>query len=90
LVATSQDDQSRVESSFKSATATFREYGVPFYLAATELEQAEWLAGQGRTEDAGPLIVEAREIFERLHATPWLERADALAARLPEPAQTLA
>jgi hypothetical protein len=29
-----------------------------------------------------PLLVEARETFERLRATPWLERVDALDARL--------
>ena len=26
-------------------------------------------------EEAEPLLAEAREVFERLEATPWLERA---------------
>jgi hypothetical protein len=46
-----------------------------FYLAVTQLEYAEWLARQGRAEAAEPLLTEAREIFERLGARPWLERA---------------
>ena len=50
---------------------------LPFWLAVTELEHGEWLAGQERLEDAEPLLLEAREIFERLEATPWLERIDA-------------
>ncbi len=29
-------------------------------------------------DDPAPLLAEAREIFERLGATPWLERVDAL------------
>jgi hypothetical protein len=40
----------------------------------TRLETAEWLAGQRRTEEARPLLAEAREIFVRLDAKPWLER----------------
>ena len=53
----------------------FREHGLTFLLAITQLEHGEWLAGQGRADDAGALLAEAREIFERLEATPWLERA---------------
>ena len=65
------------------AAAAFREYGMVFLLARTQLDHAEWLASVGRYEDAAPLVAEAHETFERLRATPWLERADALAARLP-------
>ncbi|TMB92670.1 MAG: hypothetical protein E6J45_01880 [Chloroflexi bacterium] len=53
----------------------FREHGFTFYLAVTQLEHAEWLAEQGRGDDAQPLLVNARETFERLRADPWLERA---------------
>jgi tetratricopeptide (TPR) repeat protein len=60
---------------FKRATGLFRELALVFYLALTQLEHAEWLSSQGRTADAEPLVAEAREIFERLGATPWLERA---------------
>ena len=36
----------------------------------------------GRPADARRPLAEARETFERLRATPWLERAAALEARL--------
>ena len=55
----------------------FRELAVPFYLAVTQLEHSEWLVGQGRAEEAEPLLSEARETFERLEARPWLERVEA-------------
>jgi class 3 adenylate cyclase/tetratricopeptide (TPR) repeat protein len=72
-VARGRDDG--VEQGFKTAEAVFREYGLIFYLAVAELEHGEWLSGQGRRDDAESLLAEAREIFERLEATPWLERA---------------
>jgi ATP/maltotriose-dependent transcriptional regulator MalT len=64
-----------VEQGFKTAEQIFREYGIPFWLALTQLEHAEWLDGQGRPQGAEPLLTEARETFARLEATPWLERA---------------
>jgi class 3 adenylate cyclase/tetratricopeptide (TPR) repeat protein len=87
-LAAAEGDTQRAEDSFKTAAAAFREYGTPFLLAATQLEHAEWLAGEDRAQEAAPLLAEARETFERLRATPWLERADTLAAQLPEPART--
>ena len=83
VVAAAEGDAQRAEASFKTAAAAFREYGTPFHLASTELEHAEWLATQSRAEEAEPLLTEARETFERLRATPWFERAEELAARLP-------
>jgi class 3 adenylate cyclase/tetratricopeptide (TPR) repeat protein len=53
----------------KASAATFREYGIPFWLAVTLLEHGE-LTGDERS------LAEAREIFERLRATPWLERTN--------------
>ncbi len=61
-----------------------REYGLTFHLAATQLEHAEWLAARTRREEAMPLVDEARRTFERLRAAPWLERANALAAKLQD------
>ena len=37
-------------------------------------EHGEWLVGQGRPDEADPLLEEAAETFELLEATPWLER----------------
>ena len=51
----------------------FRALQTPYPLAMALVEQAE--VGEG---DPAPLLVEAREIFERLGAKPWLERIDAL------------
>jgi hypothetical protein len=65
----------RIDENFRSAAALFREFGFAFYLAVTQLEHAEWLAAQGRGNEAQPLLDEARQTFERLQATPWLERA---------------
>src|SRR3954451_7750872 len=63
------------ETAFKSAAAAFRELEMPFWLAVTKLEHAESLVPEGRSDEADELLSEAREIFERLEATPWLERA---------------
>jgi predicted ATPase len=61
---------------FERASARFREIGIPFWLAVTLLEHGEKLAEQGRREEAEALLDEARAIFERLEATPWLERLE--------------
>jgi class 3 adenylate cyclase/tetratricopeptide (TPR) repeat protein len=50
---------------FARAAAIFRQLELPFWLAVTLLEQSD---------PAG--VAEAREIFERLGATRWLERLD--------------
>ncbi len=55
---------------YEVASGVFRELGIPFWLAVTLLEHAE-LTGDEE------LLAEAREIFERLQATPWLERVAA-------------
>ena len=49
-----------------------------FHLAVTELEHAEWLVSEGRTDEAEPLLAEARATFEQLEAAPWLERTAAV------------
>ena len=57
------------EAGFRAAAAGFREYGIPFWLAVTLLEHGE-LTGDELS------LVEAREIFDGLRASPWLERLD--------------
>jgi hypothetical protein len=59
---------------FKGAAGLFREIEFPFYMAVTLLEHGEWLERAGRAEEAGPLLDEARDVFEHLRAKPWLER----------------
>ena len=74
------------EAGFKAAAGGFREYNFPFWLAVAQLEHAEWLAAHGRTAESVPLLAEAREIFARLEATPWLERAESVGGTAKVPA----
>ena len=53
---------------------------LPFWLAVTLLEEGEWLHGEHRFGDAATLLGESRDIFQRLGATRWLERASKLAS----------
>ena len=57
---------------FESAAGLFRRLEIPFSLALTLLEHGE-LTGSEES------FAEAREIFERLGARPWLERVSAAA-----------
>jgi hypothetical protein len=63
------------EQRFRSAAATFNEYGMTFEAAAVQLEHGEWLVAAARPDEAAPLLDEARETFERIDATRWVERA---------------
>jgi tetratricopeptide (TPR) repeat protein len=83
---TTQDgEKEKAERGFATAASIFREYAMPFHLAVTLTEHAEWLTSQGRTEEAQSLLAEARETFERLDARPWLQRLDAAATGAPAP-----
>jgi len=68
------------QAELDEAERLFAENEMPFYVAVTELERAEWLLGQGRAADAEPVMAAARETFERLRAKPWLDRLDAFTA----------
>ena len=57
------------ETGYRAAAARFRELEIPFWLGVTLLELGE-----------EPGLAEAREIFERLGAMPWLERVSAAAS----------
>jgi class 3 adenylate cyclase/tetratricopeptide (TPR) repeat protein len=79
-----EPDASRADAGFRRAETTFRELGLVFPLAVTQLEHAERLVAEGRAASAGPLLEEARETFERLGALPWVERTiEASAAATP-------
>jgi class 3 adenylate cyclase/tetratricopeptide (TPR) repeat protein len=82
-LAAARGDDNGVEPGFKSAESIFREFGIPFWLAITQLEHAESLAARGQAKEAEPLLSEAREIFERLEAAPWLERLEQAASAAP-------
>jgi predicted ATPase/class 3 adenylate cyclase len=78
LLAARAGEDERAQERFRAAAEILREISARFYLAVVLFEHGEWLAESGRGEDAEPLLAEAREIFERLGAAPWLERLDAL------------
>jgi class 3 adenylate cyclase/tetratricopeptide (TPR) repeat protein len=67
-----------VEPGYKRAAALLREISARFWLGVTLGEHGEWLVAAGRRDEAEPLLTEAREIFARVGAAPWLERLDAL------------
>jgi tetratricopeptide (TPR) repeat protein len=58
------------ETELVEAERGLRELGAVFHVAVVQLERAERLP----PDDAAPLLAEARETFEHLRATPWLER----------------
>jgi hypothetical protein len=62
------------EGGFAQAAKLFRELGLIYWLAVTQLEHAERLVDHDRASEAAPLIREARETFERLDAGAWLDR----------------
>ncbi len=73
-------DNDAVEAGFETAVAAFRELGSPFEQGVALCELAEWLEGQGRSAEAAAVALEARTLFERLGARPWLERVRPLLA----------
>ena len=68
------DNHQHVDEHFRAATALYQEFNLTFHQAVSQLEHADWLITQNRSEEAQPSLAEARQIFEQLQATPWLER----------------
>ena len=81
VVAAIRGDAADAESHFKAAIGLFRELAMPFHLALVQLEFGEWLVSQGRSDEARPMLDEARSTFEELSAVPDLER---VAAAVPD------
>jgi class 3 adenylate cyclase/tetratricopeptide (TPR) repeat protein len=73
---------------FAAAEMQLRAYELPFHLAVVQLEHGEWLNRQGRHADAQAFLTEARSSFERLKATPWQQRLDAI--QTDRPAESVA
>jgi class 3 adenylate cyclase/tetratricopeptide (TPR) repeat protein len=68
-------DPGTVEPAFMDAAETFTQIGMPFWLAVTQLEHAEWLRAHGKDTEAARLLADSARTFERLQARPWLDRA---------------
>jgi hypothetical protein len=75
-LAERRGDLASAEELLKGAAGLFRELEVPFWTAVAEVELAERLSAWGRADEATPIVSDARAVFDRLKATPWLERAD--------------
>ncbi len=80
--------RSGAEAGFEAAVAALRDVGEPFWVATGQLEQAEWLAAHGRSDEIDPLLTEARDVFERLRARPRLERLETIQGTRSTPAPT--
>ncbi|MFD0903186.1 ATP-binding protein [Actinomadura sediminis] len=65
------------EEPFKIAAELHEQSTRPFERARTELLYGEWLRRSRRRSDARVPLRSAVETFERLRATPWLDRARA-------------
>ena len=80
-LAATRNDVAAVESSFTEAEETLERLGMTFRLAVVRLEHAEWLVANGRQSEAYPMLAEVGQVFERLGARPWLDRASQSAPR---------
>jgi hypothetical protein len=78
LLAARRRDVKTADEHLIAAARDLREIESPFNLAQVLLEHAEALDASGREDEAAPLLTEARAIFERLGASPWLDRIDAI------------
>jgi predicted ATPase/class 3 adenylate cyclase len=65
------------ETSFRSSAAILREIGATVNLAVVLFEHGQWLASEGRSDDASMLLAEATQTFRDLRADWWLQRLDA-------------
>jgi predicted ATPase/class 3 adenylate cyclase len=73
-------DPAESDRLFRQSAAHFAEVSTPFPLAVVHTEHAELLVEEERIDEAQVLLDTARLTFERLGATPWLERLDRVEA----------
>ena len=69
-------DRATVDADFRLSEEGFRDLGGVVDLAVVLTEHAEWLAAQGELELADAPSGEARQVWEQLRASLWLERLD--------------
>jgi class 3 adenylate cyclase/predicted ATPase len=78
LRAARRGDTETADEQLADATRELRAIDAPFMLAQVLLDHAELMHAAERDADLAPLVDEATEIFTRLKATPYLERAQQL------------
>jgi tetratricopeptide (TPR) repeat protein len=74
-LAAASGDAEKADRLFRRAGGLLADMTMPFHLAVVRLEHGEWLLSAGREAEAGMLLAEACEAFERLEARPWIARA---------------
>ena len=79
--AAGREDHDTAAEEYALALATARNLGKAALLGPVLVDYGRWLVQTGRTEEAAPLLEEARTLFERMKATRWLERAAQVVAR---------
>jgi len=70
------------DEDFEHAIGVFRDLSMSFWLAVALLEYAQSLATQRRYDQSRAALDEARTIFEKLRAAPWIERVTSATALL--------
>jgi class 3 adenylate cyclase/tetratricopeptide (TPR) repeat protein len=83
-LASLREDHDEADRRLSRAGGLFREIGYRHWLAVALLERAEVLLAAGRSDQASPLLTEAKGLFEQLGAKPYLERVDAAEGGLLE------
>ncbi|MEY9933935.1 DNA-binding CsgD family transcriptional regulator [Catenulispora sp. GP43] len=73
----SGDDHAAAEEHFLAALEDPACTRWPFEHALVQLDYGEWLRRRRRAAEARPRLATALEIFQRLDACPWLDRATA-------------
>ncbi|MER6915993.1 LuxR family transcriptional regulator [Streptomyces sp. NPDC000594] len=68
-------DPDEAEPHFRAALAGPEASRWPFENALAQLDFGEWLRRRRRSAEARPLFAAALDVFERLDARPWTERA---------------
>ena len=74
--AAARGDHETADDEYASALATARNLGRHGLLAPVLVDYGRWLVQTGRSEEAAPLLDEARTMFESVGATRWLERLE--------------
>jgi hypothetical protein len=81
MIAAARGDLESADSDLSGGADELRAFGAPYYLARTLLSLAEVRRDSGLP--AGDLLDEARTIFDRLGARPWVEATRLAAAQVP-------
>ncbi len=77
-LAVLEDREADATRSALAALDMFQQRQMPFWVAVTRLELAEWTSQHGRNPEADALLVDARASFIELGAVPWVQRVDAV------------